>query len=349
MVQNRHQPHNTTHRVAKLRAVASHLPETILSNHDLARLYPGWPAEKIEAKTGIVERRIAAPHETASDLAALAARRLFLDHSVNPDLIDFLLFCTQTPDHLIPTGACLLHHRLGLRAECGALDIGLACSGFVYGLAVAKGLIEAGLANAVLLLTADTYSKLIHPLDRSVRTLFGDGATATLIEGITAERPMIGPFVFGTDGAGADRLCVPAGGMRLPVSSSTALAAQDSSNNMRSAENLFMDGAAVMAFSLAEVPKAVARLTALSEVETGDIDVFIFHQANAFVLQALRRKAKIPVSKFIVGMSHCGNTVSSSIPIALEHYLITKTEPALAMLVGFGAGLSWAATNVTLN
>ena len=348
MVQNRH-PMGSASRMAKLRAVSSHLPEMTLTNHELARLFPSWPADKIEAKTGIVERRIAAPHETAADLATLAAQRLFNQHEIDPEQIDFLLFCTQTPDRRIPTGACSLHLRLGLRPECGALDISLACSGFVYGLALAKGLIESGLANTVLLLTADTYSKLIHPLDRSVRTLFGDAAAATLIEGVDAEQSSIGPFVFGTDGRGADRLCVPAGGARLPVSPSTADAMTDGAGNVRSAENLFMDGAAIMAFSLTEIPKAVARLAELSGIGLDEMDAFIFHQANAFLLEALRRKTDLPRSKFIVCMSHHGNTVSSSIPLALEGYLRERTSPASVMLVGFGAGLSWAATNVVLN
>ncbi len=338
-----------SHRTAKLRAVASHLPETVLSNSDLALIYPGWTADKIEAKTGIVERRIAAPDETAADLAYTAARSLFETHGVAPEQIDFLLFCTQTPDHPIPSGACILHHRLGLRQACGALDLGLACSGFVYGLALAKSLIESGLADTILLLTGDTYSKLIHPMDRSVRTLFGDGAAATLIEAVASDREFIGPFVFGTDGSGADRLCVPAGGMRQPASPASAIAAQDNSGNTRSAANLFMDGAAIMAFSLAEVPKAIAALTGTSGLDLDQIDHFVFHQANAFLLETLRRKIRIPREKFAVSMSHCGNTVSSSIPIALSDLINADAPAASVMLVGFGAGYSWAATNITIN
>jgi len=335
--------------VAKLRVIASFLPETILSNDELAEFYPGWTAQKIEAKTGITERHIAAPGETAADLAYAAATRLFQHHNIDPAQIDMLLLCTQTPDHVIPTTACALHHRLGLRRTSGAIDIGLACSGFVYGLALAKGLIESGLAASILLVTADTYSKLIHPLDRSVRTLFGDGAAATLIEAVEAEVPAIGPFVFGTDGAGTDKLLVPAGAMRRPACAASAIMAADPSGNVRSADNLFMDGAAIMAFSLAEVPKAVALLTEASGIALADMDAVVFHQASALLLEALRKKLGIPREKFILAMARSGNTVSSTIPIALEHLMATRATTASAMLVGFGAGYSWAATNVTLN
>ena len=333
-------------RVAKLRAIASAFPAGVLGNEELARLFPGWTAEKIHTKTGISERRIAAPDETAADLAYAAALRLFEREDVDAGSIDFLLFCTQTADHRLPATCCSLQLRLGLRRDCGALDINIGCSGFVYGLALAKSLIETGLASRVLLLTADTYSKLVHPLDRSVRTLFGDAAAATLVDAVDAETALIGPFVFGTDGTGMERLIVPAGGMRRPASADTAVAAMDVGGNTRSPEQLFMDGAAIMEFSLAEVPKAVNRLLAQSGTTLEDFDSFVFHQASRLVLEALRRKLHLPVDKFVIHLEHCGNTIASSIPIALEQVMRNHPAPGRAMLVGYGVGYSWAATMI---
>ncbi|RYD20698.1 MAG: 3-oxoacyl-ACP synthase, partial [Lysobacteraceae bacterium] len=191
---------------ARLAAIATHVPEHVLTNEELAADFPDWPASKILEKTGIRERRIAAPDETALDLATAACMALFERQPELREAVDFVILCTQAPDHVLPTSACILQHRLDLPTHIGALDVNLGCSGFVYGLSLAAGLIGTGAASGVLLVTADTYSKYIHPRDKSVRTLFGDGAAATLISGDDAGDAAIGPFVFGTDGSGADRL-----------------------------------------------------------------------------------------------------------------------------------------------
>jgi 3-oxoacyl-[acyl-carrier-protein] synthase-3 len=201
----------------------------------------------------------------------------------------------------------------------------------------------------VLLVTADTYSKLLHPLDRSVRTLFGDGAAATLIEAMDTSSPAIGPFVFGTDGRGAESLIVPTGGGRRPRSAETAVETRDASGNVRSLDNLYMDGAAVMAFTLGAVPRAVRQLLERAETTLDAFDVVVFHQANAFMLEQLRRKLGIEPERFVVALEHCGNTVSSSIPLALEPLLKSGApSPRRVMLVGFGVGLSWAATSIVI-
>jgi len=335
-------------RAAAIRAITSFLPGAVLSNQALADLYPNWSADKIFEKTGVRERRICAPDQTAGDLAEAAAQRLFGDHGVAPESIDFLMFCTQTPDYVLPATACVLHARLGLRPDAGALDYGLGCSGYVYGLGLAKGLIESGQVSRVLLLTCDTYSKLIHPLDKSVRTLFGDAATATLVEAKVCETPRIGPLVFGTDGTGAGDLIVPAGGFRQPSTAETGREVRDESGNVRTADHLFMNGPGVLSFTLREIPKAVDRLLALCDVTLEDFDAFIFHQANAFMLERLRRKLAIPQDKFVVRMADCGNTVSSTIPIALEP-MMDEAKTQRIMLVGFGVGFSWAAASVTLH
>jgi len=335
-------------RTARLRAISSFLPDAVLSNDTLADLYPGWSAEKILEKTGVRERRIAAPGETAADLAYGAALKLFAEAGVEPGEIDFLLFCTQAPDYILPTTACLLQARLGLRQDCGALDFNLGCSGFVYGLALAKGLIESRAANRVLLLTADTYSRFIHPGDKSVRTLFGDGAAASLIEAVETDRVMIGPFVFGTDGRGASNLMVPTGAARRARDAETAAETTDESGNVRSLDNLYMNGGAIVAFTLRAVPAAIDKLLVTAGLSLDDIDLFVFHQASAFILDKLRGKIGIPPERFVVELETCGNTVSSTIPIALERQVGQPTGDRLAMLVGFGVGYSWAAACVRL-
>lgn len=334
---------------ARIAAIACHLPEAVLDNDALALAFPDWSAQKILDKTGIASRHIAAAGETAADLAFHAAEKLFAAHAIDRAGIDFVILCTQAPDYLLPTSACILQDRLGLPTSCGALDINLGCSGYVYALAMAKGLIDAGIRKQVLLLTADTYSKLINPRDRSVRTLFGDGAAATLVRGADGQGH-IGPFVLGTDGAGARHLMVPAGGMRTPRSAATALEHADASGNLRSADNLFMDGAEIMQFTLSSVPRVMRELLAAAGKTLDDIDHVIFHQANQFMLEALRKKIKIPAEKFIVEIDTVGNTVSSTIPIAIARATASgRIRPGdTALLLGFGVGYSWAGTIATL-
>ena len=332
--------------LARIEAIASHFPDAVLDNAALAALYPDWPAEKILDKTGISQRHIAAPGETSADLAFAAATKLFAQ-GVDPQSIDYLLFCTQTPDYILPTTACTLQTRLGLRTTIGALDFNLGCSGFVYGLSLAKGLIETGQASRVLLLTADTYSKLIHPMDKSVRTLFGDGAAATLVTGSARGESQIGPFVFGTDGEGAQNLIVKAGGFRTPAGFTYQTFQTDASGNVRSPGNLYMNGPAIVAFTLREVPAAIARLEALTGMALNDYDSVVFHQANGFMLERLRAKIGLDPERFVLRLQGCGNTVSSTIPIALEP-LIGGDSPCRVLLVGFGVGYSWAACGAVL-
>ena len=316
---------------AAVRAIEYHLPEQILNNERLAQEC-GWPVEKIEAKTGISERRIAAPGECASDLAVHAARRLF-QTGIDPADVDYVLFCTQSPDYPLPTTACLLQHRLGIPNSAGALDFNLGCSGYVYGLSLAKGLIESGQVRNVLLLTADTYSKYLAPQDRSVRTLFGDGASATWIVAQPAADVALGPVIFGTDGTGADNLIVRKGGTRHG-----ALTGDRDSH-------LCMNGGEIFTFTLVMVPRAVQQLLERSGQTLADVDRFVFHQANQYMLDHLRQKIGIPPEKFIVEMRDCGNTVSSTIPIALKRAVAAgRILPGhRVMLVGFGVGYSWGA------
>lgn len=333
---------------AAIQAIEYDLPEQILSSAQLAAEFPDWPVKKIEEKTGIRERHIAGAEECSSDLGVAAARKLFASGACEPATIDYLLFCTQSPDYFLPSTACVVQDRLGIPTSAGALDFNLGCSGFVYGLSLARGLIETGQCRRVLLITADTYSKFIHPLDKSVRTIFGDAAAATLIEAVDSDAPQIGPFIFGTDGRGAKDLIVATGGMRRPRTAETAVAVEAESGNWRSPDNLFMDGPKIFEFTLRAVPECVAQLLEKAGKRIDEIDRFVFHQANAFMLDHLRKKLGIPQERFSVAVGGCGNTVSSSIPIAMKddrdagHF----RDNGLTMLVGFGVGYSWGAALV---
>ncbi|MEI8287831.1 MAG: ketoacyl-ACP synthase III [Verrucomicrobiota bacterium] len=315
---------------AVIRAIATYLPETVLTNEAIAAAFPDWPADKVEKKLGIRERHIAGPQEFTSNLAVSAAEKLFTTTGVDRASVDALIVVTQTPDYLLPTTACVVQHALRLPNKLLAFDLNLGCSGFVYGLSVAKSLVETGLSRRLLLITADTYTKLLDPTDQSVRTLFGDGAAATLIEGVESERNFIGSFDFGTDGSGAADLMAHGSGMR--PAAETGLAC------------LRMNGGEVFAFTLRVVPPSVEAVLAQAGLALEQIDLFVFHQANSYLLEHLRQKCRIPRDKFVVAMAQCGNTVSSSIPMALGQMLAQhRLQPgAKVMLSGFGVGTSWA-------
>ena len=342
--------------LAQIRAIDYYVPEAVLDNEELARLYSGWSPQSIENKLGIHSRRIAAPDETAVDMAVKAGEKLLARGICQPDEIDFVILCTQSPDHFLPTSSCLLQDRLGIPTACGAFDINLGCSGYVYGLSIAKGLIETDQAKRILFITSETYSKYIHELDRATRPLFGDAAAATLITAASettetaGSGSQIGPFVFGTDGAGSDLLVVPAGAHRTPLSPETSVEKTGVRGGVRSDENLYMNGPAIFSFSLETVPMVVNALLEKSGLEKDDIDLFVFHQANKFMLDRLRRECDIDPDRFVIEMSEVANTVSSTIPIALVE---TQKKGGLKpgsrlMLVGFGVGLSWGAVIVTI-
>lgn len=318
---------------ASIRATEYYLPHRVLTNEELAEFFPEWPPEKILEKLGITSRLIAAEGECSSDLAVKAAEKLFATRICSPSDIDFILFCTQTPDFFLPTSACLIQHRLGISKSAGALDFNLGCSGFIYGLGLAKGLVETGQARNVLLLTGETYSKLLMADDKSTRTLFGDAGSATLVCAVTRDIEQIGPFIYGTDGGGAEHLMVRQGGMRHPGPPLTGKG------------GLCMNGGEIFTFSVREVSRAVETLMERTGTNRDNIDLFIFHQANAYMLEFLRKKCRIPEEKFYTCFASTGNTVSNTIPIALHHAIAEGRLPsgATVMFVGFGVGLSWGA------
>lgn len=325
-----------------IKALSYYLPERIVTNAELLKDFPEWSVDKVTAKVGVTSRHLAADNETAGDLAEKAARRLFEEYGISPSEIDFLLLCTQSPDYFLPSTACLLQHRLGIPVTSGAFDYNLGCSGCIYGLAVAKGLVSAGIARNVLLLTAETYSKYLHPSDKSNRSIFGDGAAACLIS--TDGFAEIGDFVCGTDGSGAENLIVKTGAskQRKP----TGIFKEDVEGHTWYDDYLYMNGGAIFNFTLETVPVLVRQLLDKSGSQKEEIDYFIFHQANKFMLNTIRKVCVLPKEKFYVSLENTGNTVSSTVLIGLKDCLLNGTIKAGMQVVvaGFGVGLSWGGT-----
>ena len=324
---------------AYIKAIDYYLPEKILTNEELVRDFPEWDVDKIMEKFGITKRHIVTENETAADLAVEAAKKLFAQ-GIDKEKIDYILFCTQSPDYFLPASACVIQDRLGLSKNTGALDFNQGCSGFVYGLSLAKGLIAANIAKNVLLLTAETYTKRLHVRDKGNRSIFGDGAAAVLIadDGFAE----IGNFCLGTDGSGADHLIIKTGAARYPEKENKV--EFDENNNPVSSDYINMNGSEIFAFTLKHVPSLVKSVLEKNGIEQKDVDLFIFHQANKYMLDFLRKKIKIDEEKFYLYLSEVGNTVSCTIPIAMCEALKDGSlkNGMKTMLVGFGAGLSWA-------
>lgn len=322
-------------RRAVLSAVEYYLPEKNVSNEALATQYPDWSVEKIFQKTGIKNRHIVDKNQCASDLAFFAAKKLFEKNNIQSSDIDFILLCTQSPDYFLPTTACLLQSRLNIPTTAGALDFNLGCSGYIYGLSLAKGLVETRQAKNVLLLTAETYSQYLDEDDKSVRSIFGDGASASLIQLAVDEQAFsLGPFVFGTDGSGGENLMVRSG------------ASRQRDIKKKSDQFLKMNGPEIFTFTLNIVPDIIERLLKIANLTLDNIDYFIFHQANVYMLNHLRERMKIPKEKFVLYLENVGNTVSSTIPIAFKETIGGRplNVNTKIMLVGFGVGYSWGAT-----
>ena len=321
-----------------IKALAYTLPENEVTNEQLVKEFPEWSVDKIADKVGINTRFVASENETSSDLAVKAAEKLFLENpNINKEDIDFVLFCTQSPDYFLPTSACIIQNKLGLPTTCGALDFNLGCSGYIYGLSLAKGLFLGGIANNVLLLTGETYSKYLHPKDKGNRTIFGDAGSATLIS--TEGFAEIENFSLGTDGKGAENLIVKTGGLRCksPMNDLTF----DEKANPTSSDYLYMNGSEIFNFTIEAVPELVKNTLLKNKLTNDEIEGFVFHQANKFMLNFLRKKLKIKEEKFHYYMSEVGNTVSSTIPIVLYEKLKNGELHGNILLGGFGVGYSW--------
>lgn len=328
--------------MAYIKGISYYLPERVVTNEELLKEFPEWSVDKVAKKVGVNSRHLAAENETAGDMAEKAARKLFEEYNVSPSDIDFVMLCTQSPDYFLPSTACILQHKLGIPTTAGAFDYNLGCSGCVYGLAMAKGLIAAGIAKNVLVLTAETYNKYLHPSDKSNRSIFGDGAAACLVS--TEGFAEIGEFSLGTDGSGAEHLVVKTGAARCKRP--TGVVTEDEDGHQRYDDYLYMNGSAIFNFTLEAVPSMMKDILAKNNMTLDDVDYYVFHQANKFMLNTIRKVCVLPKDKFYVNLEETGNTVSSTVMIGLKQCMeVGRIKPGMSVMVsGFGVGLSWGGT-----
>lgn len=316
---------------------------------DLARLFGEDDAAKISKSVGVTQRRVTTDDLCTSDLCERAANDLLAALEWERDTVDLLVFVSQTPDYILPATSCVLQARLALSKHCAAFDINLGCSGYVYGLAVASQLMAGGGFRRALLLVGDTISKIASPEDRSVEPLFGDAGTCTALEVSGTAEKMV--FEFGTDGRGEQNLIVPAGGFRRRRTSGTSLRSAREGGNVRSDEDLFMNGPEIFAFTNREVRPMIENVLRSSAWSLEDPDFVVMHQANLFMLQHLAKKLKLPEEKTVYALETFGNTSSASIPIAIIDRLqeALKGGPRKLLLAGFGVGYSWAACTLQVD
>ena len=325
-----------------IKALSYYLPEKVVTNEELVKEFPEWSVEKVASKVGVDSRHLAAENETAGDMAEKAAMKLFEEYLIDPKSIDFVMLCTQSPDYFLPSTACILQDRLGIPTSAGAFDYNLGCSGCVYGMGMAKGLIAAGIAKNILLLTAETYNKYLHPSDKSNRSIFGDGAAACLIS--TEGFAEIGEFSLGTDGGGANNLIVKTGASRHKAA--TGLFVEDEEGHVWYDDYLYMNGGNIFNFTLDAVPSMMKDILSKNGLEKDQVDYYVFHQANKFMLSTIRKVCVLPKEKFYINLATTGNTVSSTVLIGLKDCMDNQTIKSgdVVMITGFGVGLSWGGT-----
>jgi 3-oxoacyl-[acyl-carrier-protein] synthase-3 len=331
-----------THNRTTILGLAAVLPETIVTNEQLAVTFGEREIASAVKMSGILERKVAGPGQYASDLALTAAERLISSLPFDRALIDLLIFVSQTSDYRIPTTAAVLHGKLGLSQSCATFDMNQACSAYPYALSVAHAMISSGVAHYALILNADTITKLIHPMDRSLVVLHGDGAAATIVAPSDAADGLEG-FVLGTDGSGAKYLMVPAGGARLACGPETRVERTDVAGCVRTDENLAMDGPAVFHFSVYKVPEVIKAAMNQLGITMDDIDLVILHQANKTMLEMIYKSLRVPLEKRFFCLERMGNSSGPSTPIALaEAWRQKKIRPgSRTLMCSFGAGLTW--------
>ena len=321
-------------RGSTIAGIGHYVPERVLTNAELERLIDTTD-EWIVTRTGIRERRIAADDQASSDLGLEAAREAMADAGVRAEDLDLIIVGTATPDMLFPATACVLQDRLGAK-RAGAFDLSAACSSWVYGVAVAHGYVSSGLAETVLVVGAETLSKITNWKDRSTCVLFGDSAGAVVVRPSEPGQGFLS-FYLGADGGGADLISQPAGGSRLPASYETVERAQ---------HTLHMNGREVYKFAVRIIPRAIEEAVSRAGLTLADVDWFIPHQANIRIIDAAAERLGQPREKFFINVERYGNTSSASVPVALYEAVhaghIHRGD--LAVLVAFGGGLTWGST-----
>lgn len=323
-----------------VRGVVCAVPQAEVSNASLHAQFGEEAVADICRMIGVETRRRAAPGQTTSDLCHAAAETLLADLGWERDSVDALIFISQTPDYTLPATACALHGRLQLDAACAAFDVNLGCSGYAYGLWLAAKMLDGHAVQRVLLLVGDTISKTVDPNDRATALLFGDAGSATALEFDRLAAPA--HFILGTDGRGERHLMMPASAYRAYEGDDARLAGRDPAC-------LYMDGGEIFNFTLTHVPPLVNDLLALAGKPRDEIDAFLFHQANTFMLKHIIKKSKLPIEKAPLNMARFGNTSSASIALLIADQLPQlSVRPMTVAMFGFGVGYSWAAALLEL-
>lgn len=328
-------------------AMSACVPSKVVSNRDLGYLIPKDEIEKTISNIGIEERRIADDDVCASDLCYKAAKKLMEDNDIDPKSIDVLLFMSQTSDYRIPATAPILQHRLGLSKDTACLDLSLGCSGYVYALSTAFTYASMEGVNRVLLLDGETFSKIVNKRDKVDWPLYGDGATATLVEKGDFEPST---FILQSDGAGEEAVKIFSGGMRNPVTADSVIEREREEGNIRNDLEIYMDGMDVFNFAMSVVPKGVKEIAKVTETTLDDIDWLVFHQANKFMTDFFAKRLKFNMEKVPYCIQKYGNTSSTSVPLTIVSELHDKMKNGdRVVMCGFGAGLSWATARVVFN
>lgn len=324
-----------------IKAMSACVPGKIVYNKDLGYLIPEEEIEKTIQNIGVVERRVVDDDVCASDLCYKAALKLMEDNHIDPNSIDVLLFMSQTADYRIPATAPILQHRLGLSNETLCLDLSLGCSGFVFALSTAFAYANMGLR--VLLLDGETFSKIVNKRDKVDWPLYGDGATATLVEQGDYEESV---FILKSDGSGKDSVIIK-DGMRNKITLESCVEKVEEEGNIRSGLEVFMDGMAVFNFAMKRVPKSIKEIVEVSGTTMDDIDWLVFHQANKFMTDFFTKKLKFNPEKVPYCIQKYGNTSSTSVPLTIVSELHDKLKDGdKVVMSGFGAGLSWGTARV---
>jgi len=327
---------------SKILDIGLHFPEKVYSNQDLQQDFPNLKVKELTRLTGVLSRHICAGNETSVDMGVLAARQLFSQGKIQKNNVDYLIFCSTGGDFITPASSSIVHEKLGLKPDCGTVDINQGCTGFIHGMNLANGMIAAGGVENVLLITSEAISKTIHSGDKGNRAIFGDAAAATLICK-SEEKTDHGKFIFGTDGSKYDHIIIKHGRERFPLPESAESDFIDDFGTTRNNSKIYMNGSEVFNFSIGKAPELIDSLLVNANLQKDEIDFFVFHQSNRILLETIGKKLKIPEEKIIFELETNGNTVSSSIPIALkraeEKNQIKKGQKLL--IAAFGVGFSW--------
>ena len=334
---------------AAITAIHHCVPARRLTEAELETRFGARHVQSIAKLSGIRERRIVEPGMTAADLAFAAAERLLTGRGIPRESIDLLVVTTQTGDYQIPGTAFVLHERLGLSPACAVYDLNQGCAAYPYALALAQGLFATGVAQRALILNTDALSGIIHPQDRTLVTLHGDGAVATLLEAAQGDEGLLG-FHFGTDSSGWRYLCIPASGARQPRTEQTRQQITDETGNVRTAEHFQMNGQAVFHFAIHKVPEVAREALARFGVTVADLDLIILHQANRFMIEQIYKKLDVPPEKQFFYLEDIGNLSGASSPAVLSEAVRQgRVRPgALILLAAFGVGLSWGLTLIRI-